>query len=143
MDNISPDRRSKLMSRIRSKDTLPERLLWELLRELDTPPERWSCMPGKPDFVFEDAGVVVFVDGCFFHRCPRHSSDPKTNRKFWSDKFECNVARDKRVNQTLRENGWEILRFWECHIKRDPDDVLYQIESRIAERMQERSDDED
>ncbi len=140
MDNVSKDKRSDIMRRIKGKDTLPERIMWDFLKELSEPPERWVNMPGKPDFVFDKAGLVVFVDGCYWHRCPRHYSNPKTRKVFWSDKFKANVSRDIKVNQTLKENGWDILRFWECHVKRDPDDVLYQIESRLKEKLEELND---
>lgn len=137
MDRVSREKRSEIMSKIRGRDTLPERLLYALLREMNSPPERWANLPGKPDFVFEAAGIVIFVDGCFFHRCPQHSSDPKTNRSFWRKKFEANVARDRKVTQLLRENGWDVYRFWECHVKGDPDDVLYLIETAVEDKMKD------
>lgn len=136
-DRVSKKVRSRIMSAIRGKDTKPERILWDMLRELQEPPERWANLPGKPDFVFERAGVLVFVDGCFWHRCPKHSSSPKTNPRFWRDKFAANVARDRKVDSLLSENGWIVMRFWECALLGDPDDVLYRIESEIEDRVSE------
>lgn len=140
MDRVTKKVRSMIMSRIRGKDTLPERIMWALMKEMDTPPERWACLPGKPDFVFEDVGIVVFIDGCFFHRCPRHLSNPKTNRLFWQKKFKANVERDRKVDGMLVENGWDVMRFWECDVKWDPDDVLYQIETMIEDKAKDLRD---
>ncbi len=113
------------------------RLLWDMTREMSAPPERWALMPGKPDFIFMHEGVVVFVDGCFFHRCPRHSSTPTTNVDFWTKKFMANVSRDKQVTKMLRSEGWIVMRFWECDIKADPDDVLFKIETELDRRRAE------
>lgn len=131
------------MRSIKGKDTKPEKLLWDLLRELQEPPERWVQLPGKPDFVFDRAGVAVFMDGCFWHRCPKHCSTPKTNVKFWTEKFEANVERDRKVDSLLSENGWIVMRFWEHELLEDPDDVLYRIESEIEDRLSELRDNDE
>jgi len=124
------------MSRIRGRNTMPERIMWNLLRELKSPPQRWTALPGKPDFVFEDASVAVFVDGCFWHRCPRHLSKPKTNKAFWLTKFNNNVARDLKVNQLLQSIGWDVFRFWECEIKKDPDSILAKIKRILESKLE-------
>ena len=69
---------------------------------------------GKPDFVFRRERVAVFVDGCFWHGCPRHATMPASNRAFWKAKFARNAARDRVVTRTLRKAGWRVLRVWEC-----------------------------
>ena len=73
---------------------------------------------GKPDFVFRAAKVAVFVDGCFWHGCPRHATMPRNNRAFWKAKFARNAARDREVTRTLRKAGWRVLRVWECALTR-------------------------
>ena len=73
---------------------------------------------GKPDFVFRAAKVAVFVDGCFWHGCPRHATMPRNNRVFWKAKFARNAARDREVTRTLRETGWRVMRVWECALTR-------------------------
>ncbi len=73
---------------------------------------------GKPDFVFRRERVAVFVDGCFWHGCPRHATQPASNAIFWSTKLARNVARDREVGRTLRKAGWEVLRVWECALSR-------------------------
>lgn len=67
----------------------------------------------KPDIVFSKARVAVFVDGCFWHRCPQHCSIPKTNSAWWEEKLDGNVARDRRHDETLRQAGWMVIRVWE------------------------------
>jgi len=60
-----------------------------------------------------EARLVVFVDGCFWHACPKHSTTPATNRPFWKKKLAANQFRDRQVNRTLRKNGWRVIRIWE------------------------------
>lgn len=80
---------------------------------------------GKPDFVFSSARVALFVDGCFWHRCPLHSTQPKSNSIFWDEKLSRNVSRDKRVNRRLRKEGWIVVRIWEHDlVKRFPVCIL-------------------
>jgi len=70
-------------------------------------------MFGKPDFVFPKFKLAVFVDGCFWHGCPKHETKPKNNRAFWFRKLSSNKARDALVTRTLRRAGWVVLRIWE------------------------------
>ena len=65
------------------------------------------------DLVFRSAKVAVFIDGCFWHQCPEHYVEPKSNREFWSAKIVGNAQRDQDTNARLRAAGWEVLRFWE------------------------------
>ena len=73
---------------------------------------------GKPDFVFRVARIAVFVDGCFWHCCPKHSNLPANNRTFWKRKLQANKQRDQVVTQTLRARGWRVLRVWEHELVR-------------------------
>jgi DNA mismatch endonuclease (patch repair protein) len=75
-------------------------------------------LPGTPDFAFPKNRVAVFVDGCFWHGCPRHASFPATRRDFWLKKFAANKARDRRVNRELRKRGWRVLRLWEHELSK-------------------------
>lgn len=74
-------------------------------------------LPGTPDFVFPKERLIVFVDGCFWHGCPRHVTFPATRRIFWLKKFDDNKARDRRVNRELCRLGWRVLRIWEHELK--------------------------
>ncbi len=75
---------------------------------------------GKPDFVFLRGRVAVFVDGCFWHHCPRHGKIPKSRRKYWRAKIARNVERAKEVNRELRRAGWKVLRVWGCELRDRP-----------------------
>src|SRR5687767_797945 len=70
-------------------------------------------MRSRADVVFVAARVAVFVDGCFWHSCPAHGSEPKNNHEWWARKLKSNVARDERIRRTLAEAGWLALRIWE------------------------------
>lgn len=67
----------------------------------------------RPDIVFTRARVAVFVDGCFWHRCPLHGNMPRANGDYWRPKLERNVARDRIVDRALAEEGWTVVRAWE------------------------------
>jgi DNA mismatch endonuclease, patch repair protein len=130
-DVFSTRKRSQVMSRIRSrgnKDT--ELVLAELFRrQRITGWRRNQRIFGKPDFVFPKLKLAVFVDGCFWHRCPIHGTQPKVNRSFWKKKFACNQARAWLVNRTLRLAGWCVLRIWEHELARTN-------EARLLRRIQ-------
>lgn len=68
---------------------------------------------GRPDLLFPTEKVAVFVDGCFWHSCPEHSTVPRSNKAWWVAKLEANVERDRRHTEELRSAGWEVIRFWE------------------------------
>lgn len=83
------------------------------------------------DLVFRSTKVAVFVDGCFWHRCPEHYVEPKSNQKFWRTKIAGNVRRDEDTNSRLRAAGWEVLRFWE----HEPvDDIVTSIIEAVTSR---------
>ncbi len=72
----------------------------------------------KPDFVFLKSRTAIFVDGCFWHGCPRHATKPRNNYAFWKKKLAGNKTRDRLVNRTLRRGGWRVIRIWECDLAR-------------------------
>lgn len=78
----------------------------------------------RPDFVFSRLRVAVFVDGCFWHGCPRHGTRPRTNARFWRDKIARNQARDRQVSRLLRKLGWRVVRVWEHELKRKDEGKL-------------------
>lgn len=99
------------------RETTPEERLRmafdraEMIFLADTRPE--ASLRCKADFVFFDQRACVFVDGCFWHRCPEHFSLPKSNTAWWDEKIASNVARDHRQTEQLRDSGWTVLRVWE------------------------------
>ncbi|MEJ0091108.1 MAG: very short patch repair endonuclease [Limisphaerales bacterium] len=72
----------------------------------------------RPDFVFPKLKLAIFVDGCFWHGCPKHGTKPKGNAAFWRRKFSRNIARDRLVTRTLRRANWQVLRIWEHDLAR-------------------------
>jgi DNA mismatch endonuclease, patch repair protein len=92
---------------------------------------RGIVIPGRPDFVFKRERLAIFIDGCYWHGCKCRRL-PKKNRGYWRDKFDANRARDKRVARQLRAQGWNVLRFWEHQIKKEPQRVLKRIANMLA-----------
>lgn len=112
------------MSRIRARDTTPERVLRSALRALGHTGYRlhYTKVPGRPDITFVGRRVAVFVHGCFWHGCPHCAQRrPKSNKAFWDDKLDRNKARDARKVRELRKAGWTVLTAWECRVMRNPE----------------------
>lgn len=119
-DIFTPEKRSEVMARIRSHGNRgTELVLARLLRAQGlTGWRRGQKLPGRPDFVFRRERVCVFVDGCFWHGCPRHATWPQQNGAFWREKILRNRARDRRVTRELRAAGWSVVRIWEHALKK-------------------------
>ena len=114
-DVFTKAKRSEVMSRIRgSGNKGTELALAKLFRKYGvTGWRRNQPLFGKPDFTFRRQRVVVFVDGCFWHGCPKHYSMPANNREFWEKKLASNKERDQLVSKTLLQQGWRVIRVWE------------------------------
>lgn len=118
VDILTPRERSALMSRIRGVDTKPELYVRRTLHGMGY---RFRIhvrkLPGCPDLVFTKRHAVIFVHGCFWHRhgCSK-SYVPKSRVRFWQDKFDGNVRRDRKNQSLLVEAGWRVLVLWECEI---------------------------
>jgi len=111
---------SKVMSANKGKDTKPELLLRKELRDINLIGYRihWKKAPGRPDIAYPGRKIAIFVNGCFWHRCPYcKPSLPKSNIEFWENKFERNKNRDKEKIKKLENQGWKVFVFWECKIK--------------------------
>lgn len=119
-DIVSPERRSKNMSAIRSKDTKPEIYLRKLLfAEGYRYRIAEKSIPGHPDMFLRKYNTAIFVHGCFWHRhqgC-KYAYTPKSRVEFWQKKFDDNVRRDAVVRANLQENNIKCLVVWECTIK--------------------------
>lgn len=115
MDRVSKDVRSRVMSSVRARGTrLEDRMLTLLRAEGVRGYRRWAGkLPGKPDFVFRDYKVALFVDSCFWHGCRRHLRTPASNVQYWTDKIRRNRRRDAEVKKLLSELGWTVVRVWE------------------------------
>ncbi|HYL74966.1 MAG TPA: DNA mismatch endonuclease Vsr [Bryobacteraceae bacterium] len=119
MDTFSPDRRSEIMRRVRSKDTKPEMIVRRLTHRLGFRFRLHSKhLPGNPDLVFARRRKVIFVNGCFWHRHNCSGGDlPASNQLYWKAKQARNSRRDKRNEAALKTLGWRVLIVWECEIK--------------------------
>lgn len=108
------------MAKVRSRgNKCTELALLQLFRESRIVGwRRHTKLLGRPDFTFYGQRVAVFIDGCFWHRCPKHSNVPTSNRQFWQRKLEANAARDRLVTRTLRRGGWRVVRIWEHDLKK-------------------------
>jgi DNA mismatch endonuclease, patch repair protein len=116
-DVLTADQRRLCMSRNRGKDTQPEVRLRKACFALGLRYKLDYAIPGKPDFVFPQERVAVFMNGCFWHGCPQHYKFAKTRPDFWARKLEKNRQRDELVNAALREQGWWPLRVWEHEVR--------------------------
>src|ERR1035437_4658058 len=134
-DVFSKKKRSWLMSRVRSRGNKKTELaLLSLFRQHRISGwRRHLALPGTPDFAFPRARVAVFVDGCFWHACPRCGTRPANNAEFWKAKFVANRRRDRIVGEKLRERGWTVVRIWQ-HQLRKPDRVINKISMSLQER---------
>jgi DNA mismatch endonuclease, patch repair protein len=135
-DRLTREHRSWNMSRIRGKDTNPERVIRSLLHRAGLRFSLHTKLPGKPDIVLPKHSAVVMVHGCFWHRhqgC-RMAYTPKSNVGFWIEKFRQNVARDEAAKKQLRRMGWRVYTVWECQIERDPDSAANRLLRQIRHR---------
>jgi DNA mismatch endonuclease (patch repair protein) len=146
-DVFTKRKRSEVMSRIRGRGNRDTELaLARLLRAHGiTGWRRNQPLLGKPDFLFPKARMAVFVDGCFWHGCPKHSKPARwlrkssmkslppsakakrTGRTFWKQKLAANIARDRVVNRELRKLGWRVIRIWEHELSKSPERCVRQI----------------
>ena len=133
---IVDDRKSRSMSRVKSKNTKPELIIRSLLHmEGIRFRLHRSDLPGTPDLVLPRYQAAIFIDGCFWHQhsgCPK-ARLPKTNREFWERKLSGNVARDILSSNRLLQMGWAIIRVWECEITKDSSSVVISICSKLDE----------
>jgi DNA mismatch endonuclease (patch repair protein) len=128
-------KRSYNMSRIRGKNTGPELVLRKLLFSKGIRGYRINYkITGKPDIAFTRYRTVIFVDGCFWHKCPVCYQEPEDNKLFWKNKIDGNVKRDLNVNKTLKTEGWTVIRFWEHLLRKDPSSVYNRIIKQLNKK---------
>lgn len=130
MDKFDRPTRSRIMASVRSKGNKSTE--WRLRAFLiQSGISGWqvhaSGIVGKPDFVFLEQKLAVFVNGCFWHMCPQCCRLPATKKQYWHTKIETNAKRDKLAYKTLRELGWSVIVVWEHELKTDVDKVINQL----------------
>jgi len=138
-DIFAPKKRSEIMSRIRSCGTGPEERLFQSLSEILGKRRQIKrnvrTLPGQPDFVIPSLHLAVFVDGCFYHGCPEHGHNPKSNKKYWLPKLARNLARDRANRQALRKLGFAVWAIWEHSLKGRS---ARGLQKRLAARLEKR-----
>ena len=127
---------SKVMSANKAKNTKPELIIRKALWHNNIKGYRlnWEKVPGRPDVTFPGKKLAIFVNGCFWHRCPNCNYPlPKHNVEFWKNKFDKNVTRDKVKHDNLIDLGWKVVVIWECEIKSDLNKIVEKIAKEISE----------
>ncbi|MBU2520575.1 MAG: very short patch repair endonuclease [Nanoarchaeota archaeon] len=126
-DVFTPEKRSEVMSRIRSKWTKPERTVHNYLKGHKIRHKMHPKMTGNPDVLLKDSNKVIFIHGCFWHRCPECFRKPQNRREYWMKKIENNIARHKRNVRKLRRDGWRVITIWEHEIRKNPNMCLSRL----------------
>jgi len=131
-DRFSKETRSKIMSSIRGKNTRPEIAIRKILLSKGL---RYrihdKTVFGTPDISNKSRGFAVFIDGCFWHGCPRCYKEPKSNVSYWREKIIRNKKRRTIVKRNLRKDGWKVFEFWEHHVNSNPEKVTMKIINEI------------
>ena len=116
-DSLTKEQRSYCMSRITSRETIPELILKKEMKSQGFTYQPKNAL-GNPDFIHKGKRIVVFIDGCFWHKCHVHFIEPKSNKSYWLPKLERNCIRDAEVNIAYKNAGWKVLRLWEHELKK-------------------------
>ena len=132
VDVFTPEKRSYVMSRIRSKNTKIERIMKTILQKNNFEFVEHPNIFGKPDFLVAER-TVIFCDGDFWHGY-NYGNKRKPPKKFWKNKMEGNIQRDQIVSRKLRREGWSVLRFWEHDIEKKPEKCLRRIRLKIKNK---------
>ena len=138
MDIWTKEKRSEVMSRIRSKNTKPEIILRSLLHKQGY---RFRIhrkdLPGKPDIVFPSKKIAIYIHGCFWHfheNCPE-GKIPKSNSKFWTEKLQRNIQRDQMYLKEMKKQKWKVFVIWECDIEKRITIVLNKVIEKLESKI--------
>ena len=132
-DIFTKEKRSWVMSRIRGTNTKIDIKMKKMLKDSGYKFEMYPKMYGNPDFVNKRKKISIYCDGDFWHGYKYHEKK-KPSKKFWRDKIETNMRRDRMYSRNLRREGWSVLRFWEHDIEKNPDKCTTRIKRKIRER---------
>lgn len=137
-DVFAKSKRSEVMAAIRSKGNKETELAFAaILRKSGVKGwRRHPLLPGNPDFIFRKKRIAIFVDGCFWHCCPKHGKSPESNRAYWNPKLSRNRRRDLEITRKLRKLGWQVLRLWE-HDLHDARRVVRKVRQALCENRVE------
>ncbi|MCX5807225.1 MAG: very short patch repair endonuclease [Proteobacteria bacterium] len=146
VDSLTREKRSWNMSRIKSGDTKPEKVVRSLLHLMGYR-YRLHCkdLPGKPDIMLPKYKTVIFVHGCFWHRhsgC-KNATTPKTNTEFWEKKFFGNIVRDRQKQSDLELLGWNVIIVWECETEKSLENLALKLQESILHPLLQTANNED
>ena len=137
-DNLTPEKRSWNMSRIKGKDTSIEvKVRQFLFKNGFRFRKNVKTLPGKPDIVLPKYKAVVFVHGCFWHRhegC-KEATMPKTKTEYWQKKFEHNIYNDRQHEEELTNAGWRVFIVWECEVTKHFNETMHGLIDGITDGM--------
>lgn len=136
MDTVDRKTRSRVMAAVKSKgNRSTERRFRSML--IRSKFRGWRIhgrdLPGTPDFIFDNAKLAIFIDGCFWHGCPTCYRRPNSEQEYWDAKLKRNITRDKRISAKLRRAGWSVVRIWE-HSLSEPTSVIKRIKRKLENR---------
>jgi len=139
MDIWTKEKRSEVMSKIKGKNTKPELILrCNLFKQGFRFRIHRKDLPGKPDIVLPKYKTVIFVHGCFwhYHKSCREGRIPSTNSKFWQDKLEHNISKDKENMKALKKENWKVFVVWECEIEKQFERTIKKLTAKIKLQQQ-------
>jgi len=128
-DVFTPEKRSEVMSLIRSKWTKPEKIIHNHLKGRKIRHEMHPNMTGNPDILLKENGIAVFIHGCFWHKCPKCFREPENRKDYWLNKVNNNVKRHKHNVRLLKEEGRKAITIWEHDVRKNLEGCL----SRLVE----------
>ena len=131
-DTFTKKQRRYCMSQVKSGNTKPEMAVRKLIWSKGYRYRIGHGLFGKPDMVFPSYKIAVFIDGCFWHACPKHCRMPSSNTHYWERKILGNQKRDKKINQQLKKEGWQVIRIWEHDIKKNLKKSANKIITKLA-----------
>ena len=131
IDVFTPEKRSWVMSRIRGTNTSIDRKMKTILSDLNYRYNMYPKMFGNPDFIIKRKKIAIFCDGDFWHGY-KYEEKKKPAKKFWCDKIQNNMSRDKKVSRKLRSDGWSVLRFWEHDIEKNQELCIRKLKRKAG-----------
>lgn len=118
-DTFTKRQRSYIMSRVKGANTTPELMFRKSLYSKGLRYRLHYNIPGKPDIALASRKVAIFIDGCFWHKCPKCFRAPKSNKRYWEAKIKGNLKRASAINKKLKLAGWRVIRIWEHEVTKD------------------------
>lgn len=132
-DIFTKEKRSWVMSRIRGTNTKIDLKMKKMLEENKIKFEMYPKMFGNPDFIISKKKIIIFCDGDFWHGY-KYYEKKRPSKKYWREKIETNMKRDRRITRKLRRDGWSVLRFWEHDIEKRSDVCINRILSKTMKK---------